>query len=97
MKIIRRIITIHFLFILFLIPTAYAQYPTSTPETMAPMNFNFTEDINDAPLDGSSTIRSQAGGRSENMASGSSAMRSVPTDTWTGGGDDNLSSTADNW
>ena len=98
MKIIRSIITINFLFILLLIQNANAQYPTSTPETIDPIDFNFTESIKDALLGSTnSTTPAETGGGVENMASGSSASSSFTTITWTGGGADELASTAANW
>lgn len=96
--IIRRIISIAFLFILFLMLAAYAEYPTSTPESIGPDGFNLIEGIKET-LFGSpgSTGSSETPGGGESMEVGSSASSSATDVIWSGLGDNELASNPENW
>ncbi|MEW6602376.1 MAG: hypothetical protein AB1499_15495 [Nitrospirota bacterium] len=89
---IPRIITFTCLMVFLLIPVAYAEYPTSTPMTMEPLNL--IDGIIDAfdSITGSKSS-TESGGGVESMAGGSSAT----VVRWTGLGDDELTSNPENW
>jgi len=94
----RRIITSTFLLFLLLISSAYAEYPTSTPESMGPLNFNLSDGIKDAfdSITGLTSSTETSGGV-ESMASGSSTSSGAAVVIWTGGGDNELASNPENW
>jgi hypothetical protein len=98
MKIIGRIIIVNLFCTLLLISSSYAEYPTSTPETIAPDGFNLIDGIKDAFHSSTgSTSSSEIAGDAESMAAGSSSSSSISSINWTGLGADQLASTADNW
>lgn len=88
MKIIRQISIINFLFVLLLLPSAYAQYPTSTPQFIESPELGLSDLI-------TSIISSDATDNSNSVAQSSNSSSTL---TWTGASlINNYASNPENW